>query len=584
VILSQKHKLLNEKSPDFMWDSVQFDLVNPTKNNAYFDLFNGWSLFPTPNTPYGYNPNIDSYLPSPIPISAYPTSVGTNINSNLSHNFGIAYIASNQNIYTVGLDPSISKMRVCIIDTATNNVTGYIILSIIASTSPTQIIYNPINNYVYVLNTLNQISVIDCNLKTEIATFTNTFVPILSQMTLDTSKNSLYITTNSNVIYEYSCYSNTIVNTITVPDQCLATQFYSIGSLNRVIVFSIVSGNAYVIDTSTNIITSTIVLPEPASNFGASCYNNDNLTVYYQSSSTLIRIIDVVGLLVLPTTIAIGGNTASLLYITQLQKIYTTLYNGSPKKIDVIDTNSNTIITSITVSTFGSYGLLAYDLFTDSIYGTNNSDVGQVVYVSYPIMPYITGSTEYNEFIQSTKNDVKGVRQIIVISKKGDEYLLNNPLDIKTRDANGNKVLIPKLPNINVSAEQFQGNMAFVNFECQDFILDNQTIIRSYPVPAGKTVRMIIFYYEINLGQILKGKYQRVVNEIEAITYQMGDVNERTEKQVMSADPHDIIPVRTTTHRGNTQNTKPFTFEDYYTSLGLETKFEPSPTKGYKKI
>ena len=115
--------------------------------------------------------------------------------------------------------------------------------------------------------------------------------------------------------------------------------------------------------------------------------------------------------------------------------------------------------------------------------------------------PYISGSIGYNFFLRGLNASPLEVRQIILVTENQEQ--LYKPLEIVFKDANGFQYDKPRLPNIHVSANQYQGLISYLDFKPKELILNNQTTIDGYTVKANTSVTMVIFYKQVSIRELL---------------------------------------------------------------------------------
>ncbi len=118
--------------------------------------------------------------------------------------------------------------------------------------------------------------------------------------------------------------------------------------------------------------------------------------------------------------------------------------------------------------------------------------------------PYISGSIGYNFFIRGLNASPLEVRQIMVVADNVEQ--LTVPFKLTYRDANGTLCNNPRLPNVYVSINQFQGLISYVDFRKKELVLDNQTLITDYTVKAMSEVKLVIYYKQVTKASILSDK------------------------------------------------------------------------------
>lgn len=160
-----------------------------------------------------------------------------------------------------------------------------------------------------------------------------------------------------------------------------------------------------------------------------------------------------------------------------------------------------------------SSGVFTIDLFNGnvlSLYNTNPALVTALVTALPPLASYAiytgTGSsTSYNQFIQDLRSNPKLVRRMVIVPDAANaQYYQNQPLQLTYRDADGIQCSYPKIVNTYFSKDQFQ-NFVNIDFEPGELILDNNTIISNYTFAASSLTKIILYYREIKLADMLSG-------------------------------------------------------------------------------
>lgn len=144
----------------------------------------------------------------------------------------------------------------------------------------------------------------------------------------------------------------------------------------------------------------------------------------------------------------------------------------------------------------------------------------------FPVPPYISGSIGYNFFIRGLNASPLEVRQIMVVTENVEQMTV--PFKLTYRDANGILCNNPRLPNVYVSINQFQGLISYVDFKKKELILNNQTIITDYTVKAMSEVKLILFYKQVTMVSILSDK----TNLCDRVDLNKYKPNNRKERQL----------------------------------------------------
>ena len=146
---------------------------------------------------------------------------------------------------------------------------------------------------------------------------------------------------------------------------------------------------------------------------------------------------------------------------------------------------------------------------------------------------YIYSPYNYNSLLQDVQNNPMMLRRMELIVQNQSQF--NQPFTILKRDANGNQCQFPRLPNTDLSVNQFQSNIASLDFEKNEFILDDNTLFSQYTFPANSLTRMLIFYKQIKRIEMLSG--QVVFRELEGTLGLTDTKVSEAELRFMSTEP-----------------------------------------------
>lgn len=483
--------------PNKNWYAVQFNLHNPTPNNYLFDLFNGYLLSNVQTTPYTYtNPTV--YVAT---VSPFISPVG------------MAYNSLNNTIYVADFGSN----TVSVIDCNTNSIIGS---PIVVGSSPREVAYCPINNSIYVTNQGSaSVSVINCN--TNLVYDTISVRGTAIGIAYNSLNNTMYVC-NGSTVKVIDCASNIITTSISA----FNNSFVCYNSIDNTMYVNSVSLNiVYVIDcASSTVIGSTITV---GTNPEQMAYNSFNNTVYVVNlNSNNVSIIDCASNTVV-STVAVGNNPYAIVYNSYTNSMYVS--NTADANVSIIDCSSGIISGTISVGT--SPRGLAFNPSMSSIYVSNVGSNDVYVYSpsTYPYF-YIDGSVDYNEFLREMQNTPKRVRHITMAVESGGQ--LSIPYEIVTRDANGNQKTNPKLPNIYTSVNQTQLFVCEIDFDPKELILNNTNIFSQYNILANSTVKMIIYYDEIDKSDMLS----EIIDYAKIADVKVPDGNTKTEEEIDAKD------------------------------------------------
>ena len=533
-----------------MWDCVQFRMVNPTSIPCAFNLFDGYSIVPVPNTPSGYVPILN---PLGVPVMNFPASAGSSYPSfecatvaaslpppvSLTDPLAVSYVPSTDRIYVTAFD-GVAGCTQLIINPNTNLIVNSFLIPL--GLTSWMSVYASVSNKVYVIDKTVSIAPIDCATETALAAIT--LPAAAEQIAYSASNNYLYVTVPSlDRLYYIDCATDTIVGFISLVgggSSVNALVTWSVGISNYALVLNPTNTTAFYINTTTNTIISTFSTSDTADGFGAICYNSVKDTVYYLDSTSIIREIDMSTLTMLPTAISGLGGSYQLLFISTYNVIYTAkriIFSNT--EVHVINCVTNVvdliIPTSITFPTVGSR--LAYDNANNSVWVTgdiSNTTISKLCGTNP--MCYIVGSEDYNEFCQDLRNNPICVRQFQIFAQNSEQVA--NPLNLQTKDANGTLCTIPKLPNVTLSVDQFQPNIATVDFHCKDLVLDCLTTINQYTIQPNSEVNVVMYYKQVRRVDILSST-QTVCKRVIETKCPDGDSRSEAQLQFQSPRPHN---------------------------------------------
>ncbi len=109
---------------------------------------------------------------------------------------------------------------------------------------------------------------------------------------------------------------------------------------------------------------------------------------------------------------------------------------------------------------------------------------------------YITSPYNYNSLLVDVQNNPMMIRRIEMIVQNQNQF--NQAFNIMKRDANGNQIILPRLPNIELSVNQIQPNIASLDFSDRELILDDNTMFSQYTFEPNSYIRMLLFYKQLN--------------------------------------------------------------------------------------
>lgn len=533
-----------------VWDCVQFRIVNPTSIPCSFNLFDGFSITPVPNTPNGYVPLLN---PIGIPQMNFPPSAGTTYPSYEcavvaeppspagATNYATVYVPTTDRIYVV------DSRYVHVINPNTNAVVNTIFLPNV-NQGGNQAIFNPVNNKVYISSSNSGfIDIIDCATETTLPSFNSSSGNNIICMSYNPTNNTIYNAMGSGGNIEIlNCATDTSGGFIPLSGNVNGVVVWVNGVNTYALALNSLNNTFYYINAALNSIISTLLGVTNCTGVGhgnSVIYNSVNNSVYYiDSAETSILEFSV------SSFTQIGSipcnHPTSLLYLSSYNIIYfDDFLSGNQVRIADCSTNtiSNTVPVSLTYTAAPnpSEGQLSYDTSNNSVWVTRNyggfveEEVSKLCGTN--AMCYIVGSEEYNEFCQDLRNNPVCVRQIQLFCQNSEQVA--TPMNLQTKDANGNLCTIPKLPNVTLSTDQFQPNIATVDFHCKDLVLDCLTTINQYTIQPNSEVNVVMYYKQVLRVDTLTSK-QTVCKRVTETKCPDGDSRTEAQLRFQSPRPH----------------------------------------------
>jgi len=135
-----------------------------------------------------------------------------------------------------------------------------------------------------------------------------------------------------------------------------------------------------------------------------------------------------------------------------------------------------------------------FDLFSPMVsYQANIPDV--------PPTFYIDGSSGYNMTVRDFFNAPAWVRRIYIYSH--NEANFNQIITHVYKDANGNEVNIPRIPNISVGVNQFQGWIGQLDFDNYETVFGINQWYQRVLIKAFSDISFLLIYKQIDKYKIL---------------------------------------------------------------------------------
>lgn len=477
-----------------MWYAVEFNIVNPTTSPYTIDLFNGYNQVPVPITP-----NIPV---SPIATSIYDTGFGSI--------YYTAYCSSNNSLYASENNAN----KISIFNASTNVLTS----NISGAGSPYSLCYNSINNRIYYTDSggsADTIRIVNCVTNLIIGSIT---IPSFGDgiIVFNSSENKAYVSsTVSNSVYVIDCSTDTLLTSINVGSTSIGICYNSLNNSIYVPCFS--TGEVKVIDCSTDSVSSTITGFSSPSFVSYNSFSDD---VYVSNSGTDELIVLDCSTNTVINTISVGVNPYYSGYNPYNNYIYVS--NQTSLTISIINCSNNTLVSNISFSVDPPLGLT----YNPS---KNNMYVGQSSFLytvdTFVLVPFIEGTTDYNQFVRELQNIPKRVRHIRLTTESYSQ--MGVPLYLLKRDANGIFCGDPKIPTEYLRPEDYQSFICELPFSPKELILNNNEIISGYTLAPESTVKMTIYFDEIDMSDLLSEKLN-VYNQIETKVEDLNTISEQT--------------------------------------------------------
>jgi len=490
----EKLKFENSFPCYFKWDNTQIDFINPSDNDVTIDIFNSITISNFPSSPSG---------------SAFPNSFSF-VDERIGNVRIAAFCPVNQFIYITRTDVG----SIIVFDTTTNTT----VTSIITSGIPIgEIAYCSVNNRMYVCFSGN-VTVIDCSTNTVIAIIPLTFPFPSFRISYNQSLNCMYVTQPlTDLVYKIDCATNTVVASTSLGFGDFPSAIIYNPITDRVYVFGSSNPIAYELNPITIAINASIPLPENASNFGAAGLVSSNNSIYYQNFAGNIRQFFCSSNTVNPTAISFSSPTFTVTYNPISNLIYIPDYSsGFSDNVNIYNPATNTLVQSVStpIGNVGNVGALVFQPIKNSIYSVSSPYNGiphrfGILEMTSSNNFYIVSPYNYNALLQDIQTNPMLIRRIELITQSQEQFA--QPFNILTRDANGMQAIIPRLPNIELTANQIQPNIASIDFKDDELILDDNTMFSQYTFPKKSVTRMLIFYKQLKrINIVTKGISQCV--------------------------------------------------------------------------
>ena len=495
---------------------TEFNVVNNTSGVIDFDLFNSNTLIEVPTTP--------QIIPS------------TQLGLSLTLPNDIRYSLGNGNLlYLIQLSsPTGSNIQVYDL-----NANSLVSQTNFGGTDFRNIIYNPNNNSLYCpCGLTNLIYEIDAST----LLVTNTYsVPVGTLITLVATvgiqlnpsigvNGAVYflVLQGTTRLCTLDCDTGSTNNVLTLPFNLSSTSSFLYA--NNKLYFSItifVSTRILLILNATlspTIISNVSFTPNGISQSVLNTQNNNIYTVFQSgylsivdgSTNNLIQIIN------LPTTSPTGtpltprflayNPVDNIIYILTTTFVVINFYCDT--NTSLLDTNANTYTTSPRSIIYNNYNNSYF--FS---YPTGFSPSWQLITQSTVVNPaptYVSGTNySYNQFNEDKKNTPFLVNSVMLYSDNPSN--LNQVFFATVKDATGEITYDPKLPALDISANQYQASVTYVDFGKKGFVLNQESSFTNFTIQPFSSVNLILIQKQFKTNSEFtnpKSNMDAIINDI----------------------------------------------------------------------
>lgn len=485
------------------WSVTEFDFQNPTNSDYVFNLFNPNTLSPVPT------------IPSASPFSVSPTLVQSPV-AGSTFPYYIVYNSNNNTIYVTDFTDG----TVRVIDCATNSI----ITTIPTPSGGTfEAAFNPVNNTIYVsASSPNAIYVIDCNTNTIIATLPSTFTGVVNTrgIAYNPINNRMYvcgdgILPSTYFVVAIECVFNTVAATIALGSN-QASQIAYCTTNNSMYATMFITSGITVINCASDTISTFIPFSSPSETI---TYDSNNNTMYVSSVvANKLFVVDC-GVNAIATNVTVTSPV-----FTSFSPVRNTLFitSSSTSNINTLDCTTNILGTPIVVS--GVTVGIAYNILDNSVWASEFSldDIVSVVPNLPPPYFSITGTVNYNQFLNDLKNQPVELRELTLFSQ--NQTNLNQVMYEEFKDATGEVKISPKFPSLSIYAYQFVKTIRNLSLGKKGMILNVNQSFSNFTVKAHSSLKIVLYYKQLLLAQYftkidsINKKMDLIHNEVETVT------------------------------------------------------------------
>jgi uncharacterized delta-60 repeat protein len=293
------------------------------------------------------------------------------------------------------------------------------------------------------------------------------------------------------------CSIDTIISTIPLPNYDISYALSNLTLLNTMYFFDNTTGFLQKIDCVSNtLVLINLSLPNITSNISSLNYNSTNGLLYIMTSNSgVIDVIDTntdtyLTSITIPSTYSFQSNSSAInpltneLFITDANVI-------NPKQFAVINLNNNSLVSVNSMGGIGAtYGVI-YNSLTNSMY-ISGSLFSVVTFNATPF--FIGGSTNYNTFVNNLNFEPVMIQEIRILTQ--NQTQLYNQVQFTKIDSNGNQIFFPEFPITKVDSFQAQGNIA--GLKLNGLVFDGRTYINQYVINPSQIVSFEIIYKQLD--------------------------------------------------------------------------------------
>jgi uncharacterized delta-60 repeat protein len=171
------------------------------------------------------------------------------------------------------------------------------------------------------------------------------------------------------------------------------------------------------------------------------------------------------------------------------EQLFVTDYSLT-RQYAVIDLPTNTLVSVNSLGGVGgTYGVI-YNPLTDSMY-ISGSLFSVVTFTATPF--FIGGSTNYNTFVNNLNFEPIFIDEIRILTQNLTQ--LTNQVQFTKIDSNGNQIFFPEFPINKIDVDQ---NNNIAGLQLNGLVFDGRTYINQYVINPNQIVSFEIYYKQLN--------------------------------------------------------------------------------------